>query len=85
MVLGIATGSHEVSAGSIVWLFLQEAIGGAACGLAIGALALSLPAGEARDALVTVTYIVVAFSIVVQGLSIGRLVQHALPRPETHP
>jgi CPA1 family monovalent cation:H+ antiporter len=37
------------------------------------ALALSLPAGENRDLLVTVTYLVVTFSIVVQGLTVGRV------------
>jgi len=35
------------------------------------ALALSLPAGSTRDILVTVTYVVVVFSIVVQGLTVG--------------
>lgn len=39
------------------------------------ALALSLPAGEERDLLVTITYCVMAFSILVQGLTVGRLVQ----------
>ncbi len=39
------------------------------------ALALSLPSGESRDLLVTVTYVVVVFSIVVQGLSLGPLVR----------
>ncbi len=39
------------------------------------ALALSLPSGETRDLLVTVTYVVVVFSIVVQGLSLGPLVR----------
>ena len=34
------------------------------------ALALSLPAGAERDLLVTVTYVVVAFSIIVQGLAV---------------
>lgn len=44
------------------------------------ALALSLPPGETRDALVTITYIVVVFSILGQGLTIGKLVQSvALP------
>ena len=43
-------------------------------------MALSLPAGEVRDALVTVTYVVVTFSIVVQGLSIGPLVRYAQSR-----
>jgi CPA1 family monovalent cation:H+ antiporter len=50
--------------------------GGLRGGISV-ALALSLPAGEIRDALVTVTYVVVAFSIVVQGLSIGALVNYA--------
>ncbi|MCK7578926.1 MAG: sodium:proton antiporter [Chromatiales bacterium] len=39
------------------------------------ALALSLPAGETRDILVSVTYVVVVFSILVQGLTLGPLVR----------
>ena len=39
------------------------------------ALALSLPSGEMRDLLLTVTYVVVVFSILVQGLSLGPLVR----------
>jgi CPA1 family monovalent cation:H+ antiporter len=39
------------------------------------ALALSLPAGEIRDTLVAVTYAVVIFSILVQGLTIGPLIR----------
>jgi CPA1 family monovalent cation:H+ antiporter len=39
------------------------------------ALALSLPSGAQRDVLVTVTYVVVVFSILVQGLTLGRLVR----------
>ncbi|MFQ5747238.1 MAG: cation:proton antiporter [Gemmatimonadota bacterium] len=35
------------------------------------ALALSLPAGPSRSLIITVTYVVVAFSIVVQGLTVG--------------
>jgi CPA1 family monovalent cation:H+ antiporter len=35
------------------------------------ALALSLPPGETRDLLLAVTYVVVTFSIVVQGLTVG--------------
>jgi len=50
--------------------------GGLRGGISV-ALALSLPAGATRDALVTVTYVVVAFSILVQGLSIGPLVRYA--------
>jgi CPA1 family monovalent cation:H+ antiporter len=53
--------------------------GGLRGGISV-ALALSLPPGEVRDALVTVTYAVVAFSILVQGLSIGPLVRYAQSR-----
>ena len=48
--------------------------GGLRGGISV-ALALSLPAGEARDAILTITYGIVAFSIIVQGLTIGKLVQ----------
>jgi len=41
------------------------------------ALALSLPAGEARDVILAITYAIVIFSIIVQGLTIGRLVKSA--------
>ncbi len=37
------------------------------------ALALSIPRGEHRDLLLTMTYVVVIFSILVQGLTLGRL------------
>jgi CPA1 family monovalent cation:H+ antiporter len=37
------------------------------------ALALSLPRGGPHDLIVTVTYIIVAFSIIVQGLTVGPL------------
>jgi len=54
--------------------------GGLRGGISV-ALALSLPQGPVRDTLVTVTYMVVAFSILVQGLTIGPLVRRAqLPR-----
>ncbi len=48
--------------------------GGLRGGISV-ALALSLPPGEARDVLVPVTYTVVAFSILVQGLTVGPLVR----------
>ncbi|MGH7255619.1 MAG: cation:proton antiporter, partial [Nitrospirales bacterium] len=47
--------------------------GGLRGGISV-ALALSLPVGEPRDALLLVTYTVVVFSILVQGLTIQRLV-----------
>ena len=48
--------------------------GGLRGGISV-ALALSLPLGASRDALVAVTYIIVIFSISVQGLTIGKLVR----------
>ncbi|MCG6899056.1 MAG: sodium:proton antiporter [Gammaproteobacteria bacterium] len=48
--------------------------GGLRGGISV-ALALSLPANGFRDALVVITYIVVIFSILVQGLSIGPLIR----------
>ena len=48
--------------------------GGLRGGISI-ALALSLPAGEFKDLLVTATYVVVLFSVLVQGATIGRVIQ----------
>jgi len=48
--------------------------GGLRGGISV-ALALSLPAGPERQAILAITYIVVVFSILVQGLSVGRLVR----------
>jgi CPA1 family monovalent cation:H+ antiporter len=45
------------------------------------ALALSLPMGEERDLLLSITYIVVLSSILVQGLSIGRVVRKVSAQP----
>ncbi len=39
------------------------------------ALALALPPGDIRDTILTVTYIIVVFSILVQGLTLGKLIQ----------
>ena len=44
------------------------------------ALALSLPSGPERDTVVALTYGVVVFSILIQGLSIGRVTRAALSR-----
>lgn len=46
--------------------------GGLRGGISV-ALALSLPYGPMRDAVVTITYVVVAFSILGQGLTINRV------------
>ncbi len=45
------------------------------------ALALTLPAGRFRDALIFMTYTVVVFSIVAQGLTIDKLVRRILKKP----
>ena len=50
--------------------------GGLRGGISV-ALALSLPPGPERDVILTITYIVVVFSILVQGLTIGRLFAHS--------
>ena len=50
--------------------------GGLRGGISV-ALALSLPGGAPRDAIITVTYMVVLFSIVVQGLTLSRLLRRA--------
>ena len=52
--------------------------GGLRGGISV-ALALSLPNGDEKDAIVTVCYTVVVFSILVQGLTIGKLVQRVVP------
>ncbi|GAB3679560.1 cation:proton antiporter [Salinisphaera aquimarina] len=43
------------------------------------ALALALPQGEARNAILTITYCVVLFSIVVQGLTVGKVIGRLSP------
>ncbi len=48
--------------------------GGLRGGISV-AMALALPHGEARDLLVSVTYIVVVFSILVQGLTLGPFIR----------
>ena len=48
--------------------------GGLRGGISV-ALALSLPEGESRDLVLFLTYIIVVFSIVVQGLTIGPFIR----------
>ena len=52
--------------------------GGLRGGIAV-ALALSLPLNDARPMVLSITYVVVLFSIIVQGLSVTRLVQSLVP------
>ena len=53
--------------------------GGLRGGISV-ALALSLPAGPERDTILTLTYCVVVSSILVQGLTIGRVVRASMRR-----
>ena len=86
VLLGIATGGQEVSAGAIVWLFLHEAVGGAVYGLAIGALAywmlrqvdnysvevlITLALTTGGYALAEALHLSAPIAIVVAGLLIG--------------
>jgi CPA1 family monovalent cation:H+ antiporter len=60
--------------------------GGLRGGISV-ALALTLPDGEPRDLILTVTYIIVVFSVLVQGLTLGPLVRRvaASPRGTNNP
>ena len=51
--------------------------GGLRGGISV-ALALSLPDSEWKPLILTVTYVVVIFSIVVQGLTVRAVVRHFL-------
>jgi CPA1 family monovalent cation:H+ antiporter len=54
--------------------------GGLRGGISI-ALALSIPAEMNREVILSVTYIIVIFSILVQGLTLGKLVKQLNPAP----
>ncbi len=84
-----------VSAGSAItllrrrWAFPPWTVrtlvwGGLRGGISI-ALALSLPSGSERDLLVSMTYAVVVFSILVQGLTVGRVARRIPAAPERAP
>jgi len=47
------------------------------------ALAMKLPEFPGRNAILTATYIIVVFSIIVQGLTLGRLIRFLYPVPKT--
>lgn len=56
--------------------------GGLRGGISV-ALALSLPVGLQRDIVLGLTYCVVVFSILGQGLTIGKVVQMVVTRPSS--
>lgn len=49
--------------------------GGLRGGISI-ALVLTLPEGENREALLVITYVIVVFSILVQGMTVGKLIKN---------
>lgn len=55
--------------------------GGLKGGISI-ALAMSLPEFEGRDAILGATYAVVLFSIIVQGTTVGRLIEKLIPEED---
>ncbi len=82
-----------VSVGATIMLlrpfrrFTQGAVwvltwGGLRGGISI-ALALSLPESDDKATLLTVTFVVVVFSVVVQGLTIARVIRRVLPGSAT--
>lgn len=75
--IGLLRSKHQFSPGAVKVLTW----GGLRGGISV-ALALSLPAGAERDLILTITYMVVIFSISVQGLTISKLVNLATP-PKT--
>ena len=54
--------------------------GGLKGGISV-ALAMKLPEFEGRNAVLTVTYVIVVFSIIVQGLTVGPLIRRTYPQP----
>ena len=66
--------TREIDAGTIRMLTW----GGLKGGVSV-ALAMKLPEFDGRTAVLTVTYMIVVFSIIVQGLSIGRVIRKLYP------
>lgn len=67
----LAIGRLRVFRGSTIPALTWGALGG---GRAV-ALALSIPSGDQRDIVLTMTCVVVLFSILLQGLTIGLLIK----------
>jgi monovalent cation:H+ antiporter, CPA1 family len=76
VALPMAVLRHSFGLSAGTWKVLTW--GGLRGGISV-ALALSLPLGPERDIVVKLTYVIVVFSILVQGLTIGALVKRAIP------
>lgn len=79
--------SLPIGALSIFRTFTRGAVwvltwGGLRGGISV-ALALSLPPSPYTGALITVCYVVVIFSVVVQGLTVGKLIERVVPADES--
>jgi CPA1 family monovalent cation:H+ antiporter len=89
IAIPVALGSRFISVFGVINVlrfkreFTRHAVkvltwGGLRGGLAI-AMALSITRSDARDLIVAITYVVVVFSILVQGLTIKRVVKDLVP------
>jgi CPA1 family monovalent cation:H+ antiporter len=58
--------------------------GGLRGGISV-ALALSLPVSKERDVILALTYCVVVFSVLLQGLTIGRVARRVCAQPQGRP
>lgn len=76
-LVGVLRKKMEFSKGA-VWILTWGGLRGA---ISV-ALALSIPEGEYREIIIATTYIVVVFSILVQGLTIGKLIKKFNKNPE---
>jgi len=71
--IGLLRSTHTFSP----WVVTLLTWGGLRGGISV-ALALSLPLGPERDLILAVTYVLVVFSILVQGLTIGPVLRRLL-------